>query len=103
MKINMPLSDYLKRVWLWQTKRKAILKSLKERKGECKKCGKCCRLFGLRCIFLDKNNQCRIYRFRPFLLCRIPPLNIFKGEIKKHRELNCGYYWEKTGAGSKKA
>jgi len=91
----MPLVDYLKRIWLYFFNRKIILNSLKTRKGKCKQCGKCCYIFGIKCPFLSKDNKCKIYKFRPFFLCRLPPLNISKGEIEKHKKLNCGYYWEK--------
>ena len=90
----MPLADYLKRVWVWHTNRKAINKSLKERKGKCKQCGKCCVILGFKCPFLSKDNKCKIYKYRPLLLCKIPPLNLFKGEREKHKKIDCGFYWE---------
>jgi hypothetical protein len=92
----MPITDYLKRIWLWYFDTDKILESYKSRKGECKKCGKCCNFFRIKCPFLNKNKTCRIYKFRPTLLCKLPPLNIFKGEIEKHKKINCGFYWEKT-------
>ena len=90
----MPLLDYLKSVYVWIFKRKLIRESLARRKGECKQCGKCCVIMGVKCPFLSKDNLCGIYGFRPKILCALPPLNLSKGNIKKHRELNCGYYWD---------
>lgn len=85
----MPLKDYLKRAYTWYTNQDKIINSLLTRKGSCKQCGKCCG----KCPFL-KDNKCIIYRFRPKLLCAIPPLNTESGNIDKHKQLNCGYYWE---------
>ena len=91
----MPLIDYFKRIWIWHFETDRILDSFKSRKGKCNQCGKCCTFFGIKCLFLNKENKCIIYRFRPNLLCKIPPLNIFKGEREKHKNLKCGYYWNK--------
>jgi len=90
----MPLLDYLKSVYIWIFKRKVIRESLRRRKGECKQCGKCCNFFGVKCPFLTRNNRCMIYKHRPKILCALPPLGVSKGNIKKHKELNCGYYWD---------
>jgi len=89
----MPFTDYIKRIFVYVFQRKRIEESIRTRKGRCKQCGKCCRIFGIRCPFLSKDNRCRIYRFRPKILCKLPPLNLYKGEIEKHKEINCGYYW----------
>lgn len=42
----------------------------KSRVGECKQCGRCCKLV-MKCIFF-RNNKCLIYKFRP-LQCRKSP------------------------------
>lgn len=86
--------DYLKRIWVCYFNTDRILNSIKTRKGKCKKCGKCCNIYGIKCPFLNKENKCSIYKFRPTLLCKIGPLNLTKGEIKKHEEIDCGFYWE---------
>lgn len=91
---KMPLLDYIKRIWTWNFHTDLILNSMKTRKGSCKMCGKCCTMFGRKCIFLDHLDQCSIYRFRPTLLCKVGPLNLTPGEIKKHEDLDCGFYWE---------
>lgn len=98
----MPLKDYLKRIWTWQAHREKIIASLNSRKGQCKQCGKCCNFFGMKCPFLSKDNRCKIYRFRPKLLCKIPPLNTEKGNYEKHKCLNCRYYWENHNENHKK-
>ena len=53
----------------------AFLPVAKNRTGECKNCGACCRL-PEPCIFLRENNDgttyCRIYKIRP-LSCRKYP------------------------------
>lgn len=90
----MPLSDYLKRTYLYYFDTDKVLNSYKARNGECKQCGKCCEFFGIKCPLLSKQNRCAIYRFRPILLCKIPPLNLFPAEIEKHKALNCGFHWE---------
>lgn len=95
----MPMQDYLKRIYYWYFDREKIEQSLKTRKGKCHQCGRCCYIFGVRCPFLDKKNHCLIYKFRPNILCKIPPLNLTPGEIKKHREFKCGYYWVKKQRG----
>lgn len=91
----MPVLDYLYRKYLWHFDTKVVLRSLQSRKGKCKRCGKCCTgIIFKKCIFLNKDNVCRIERFKPLLLCKIPPLNITKGERKKHEEVSCGFYWD---------
>ena len=62
--------------------------------GFCTKCGKCCVLIlELKCPFLKKDNTGGVYRFRPFFLCRLPPLNLSKPEVERFKKYNCGYYW----------
>ena len=90
----MPLKDYIKKIWTWYYDADKILTSLRTREGKCKQCGKCCVIFGRKCLFLDKNNRCKIYRFRPTLLCKIPPINLTIGETKKHKDIDCGFYWK---------
>ena len=51
-------------------------------------------MFREKFIFLDKRNRCKIYRFRPTILCKLPPLNLTRGEILKHKEIDCGFYWD---------
>lgn len=98
----MPLKDYLNRIWVYHTNTDKILDSYKSRKGKCNQCGRCCVVFGKKCIFLDKNNRCKIYRFRPTILCKLPPLNLTKGEIQKHKEIECGFYWDEDKLKEKK-
>lgn len=90
----MALKHYIKRVYYWLFYREKILESLRTRKGECNQCGKCCIVFGnVKCLFLSKDNKCSIYRFRPFILCRLPPLNIFPEQVERFKKYGCGYHW----------
>lgn len=86
----MGLKSYLYRILCWYFLPTKILDSLNRRKGYCKKCGKCCIMFGFKCIFL-KDNRCRIYRFRPFFLCRLPPLSLTKEDIDRFKQIGCSY------------
>ncbi len=78
-------------------RRTYVYKSLKQRKGECRQCGICCRIpiFGVRCPFL-KDNKCSIHKtFKPYS-CRIAffdKKDRYYGLIPE-LEKACGYYWE---------
>jgi hypothetical protein len=67
-----------------------IKKKLAKRKGECKKCGKCCR----GCKYLDtKTKLCIIYRKRPFICYKNFPLDKLDQWIWNVKD--CGYRFEK--------
>ena len=55
----------------------------KSRTGECKQCGRCCKLV-MKCIFF-RNNRCFIYKIRP-LQCRKSP------RTAKYLKTNCEGY-----------
>lgn len=71
--------------------------SLARRKGNCLRCGACCRLV-MRCIFFHKDGElpaCRLYRVRP-PNCSNFPLDRFD---LADRDLvspdhPCGYWWD---------
>jgi len=64
-------------------------KKLAKRKGECKKCGKCCE----NCKFLNKKtNLCKIYDNRPWNCHKDFPLTKLDQKIWGIK--NCGYYFE---------
>ena len=59
------LGGKLRRVWLLDWRPAYVAERLRHRTGECRKCGKCCRLL-FRCPFLRRDRSCRIYgRMRP--------------------------------------
>jgi hypothetical protein len=80
------------RRWLLDKFRKEqIEKAIAKRRGECRKCGQCCRLV-FKCPFLQKEGSCetcKIYKYRP-AQCRHFPID--KNDL---RELGktCGYYF----------
>jgi len=105
----MAMKNKLKAVWMLLKKihvyyfhPEVIRVGLKERKGQCRMCGECCRNLvnmKIKCLFLKKNNLCSIYKFRKYLpvirqLCYFFPsvkeLRVYKDEYKDNK---CGYYW----------
>jgi len=66
-----------------------LQKKLDKRKGNCKKCGKCC--FG--CKYLDKKtNLCKTYKNRPFYCHKDFPIDNLDKKVFRTR--NCGYTFE---------
>jgi len=66
-------------------------KKLKERKGYCKKCGRCCR----GCKHLDvKTNLCKIYAKRPWICYKEFPLDKLDQQIWGVEKV-CGYTFKK--------
>ena len=55
-----------RRFYLSHLRRGYIERMRKLRRGECKRCGKCCALFW-KCPYIQESSQCRIYdkRFKP--------------------------------------
>ena len=66
------------------------LRRLKDRKGQCHRCGRCCGT-RKRCVFLGTDNLCVVYKTRDrdapwcFKGCPYSPIGLSPG---------CGYYWE---------
>jgi Fe-S-cluster containining protein len=80
-------------------RRRYVYKNLKQRKGECKQCGTCCRVsfFGIRCpFFKDEDNKCIIHNNLKPYSCRIAFFDKKDRYFGLIPELNkaCGYYWE---------
>ncbi|MFC1501509.1 hypothetical protein ACFL58_03575 [Elusimicrobiota bacterium] len=73
-------------------KRREVKERLKKRRGECLRCGRCCRIV-VKCPFLkiDENQKssCRIHFVRPYH-CRNYPFDLADSEIE-----GCGYYFIK--------
>lgn len=83
-----------KRYLVW-FKKDYVKRSLDKRKGNCLACGMCCRQPVPFCLFLTKDNKCRLvirFRWHP-KYCKIFPI-----DEKDQRLLNvqgkCGYFWD---------
>ena len=86
--------EMLRKRYLFLFRKKYVIKSLNNRKGECKQCGTCCRTMIL-CPHL-KEDSCTIYQDGDLSkFCKLYPLDKadqnLSGTVGK-----CGYYWEKT-------
>lgn len=80
--------NWLRRNFMRLINRNYIKNKLEKRKGECKKCGKCCK----RCRYLDNQTKlCRIYNKRPWLCYKDFPLD--KLDKKIWNVKNCGYFF----------
>jgi Fe-S-cluster containining protein len=75
-----------------------VEKQLAKRKGECKRCGACCKLL-FKCPLLkempDGSTECKIHHKRPGN-CKLFPLDSKDIEERNHLlpDLPCGYYFE---------
>ncbi len=85
------------RFYLGHFHKEYVARRLAQRKGECKRCGACCRLL-FKCAYVDDckgHTECRIYQNRP-VNCRIFPFNkqhLHERDILRPDE-PCGYYFE---------
>jgi len=70
---------------------KYIKENLELRRGECNKCGSCCKkfIFGLGCPLLI-NNKCIINKIKP-RICRLSPIDEIS--LKENHPRSCGYYF----------
>ncbi|MFH1835002.1 MAG: hypothetical protein ABH851_02310 [Methanobacteriota archaeon] len=68
--------------------RESLLPVEKDRVGECRLCGGCCRL-PFKCLFLSKKNTCFIYTIRP-PQCRKYP----RTRDDKTFCPDCGFTWD---------
>lgn len=95
------IKNYFNRWKLLIFNRKKLMKSIANRKGKCKKCGKCCFItlgpIEFFCPFLklkdDGTKTCRIYPIRPYVTCQLPPTGLNKWENAEFKKKNCGYHW----------
>ena len=73
-----------------------VKKKLKKRKGNCSKCGECCknRIYGVKCIYLNDKNLCSIYDDR-MKICRAFPIDVLSIRLAR-LEGKCSYYWDKN-------
>lgn len=79
----------LRRFYLVHWCKDYVHSQLKLRRGECNRCGDCCRIL-FRCPHLDGENNCRIYesRYKQCIAFPIEPQDI---KFLRHR---CSYYFE---------
>jgi hypothetical protein len=79
--------------------RNYISESILKRKGNCLKCGACCKLFFRKCFYLgigkDGTNECRIYNTFRMPNCINFPITL--NDIKDRNIISrnpCGFYFE---------
>ena len=85
----LKLSSALKRKVMPLIKKDYVRKKLEKRKGECRRCGQCCR----GCPNLGKDNLCRVYENRPSWLCfRDFPLDEL--DQRAWNVKDCGYSFD---------
>jgi Fe-S-cluster containining protein len=72
-------------------RRDYVLSSRQRRRGECRRCGTCCRVFA-KCTFLS-GNTCRIYGIR-FDQCRAFPIDTSDIELVRDMGGECGFWFE---------
>jgi hypothetical protein len=77
----------VKRIVMVVIKKDYIKNKLKKRKGNCKRCGDCCR--GCKYFQVDK---CLVYDKRPWFCYKEFPLSRFDQKIFNVK--NCGYKFE---------
>ena len=81
--------NYIRRVLFKKYRLEQYNKTINERLGRCKTCGKCC----FYCEHLSKTNKCLIYDKRPKWCLKDFPID--EKEIKAYRlKGKCGYYWK---------
>ncbi|MBU2541445.1 MAG: hypothetical protein KJ593_06060 [Candidatus Omnitrophica bacterium] len=69
--------------------------SLSMRKGECKKCGRCCLLNKSWCRHF-KGGRCQVYERQPFF-CKVYPIDPKDKSMSGVAREDCGYYWSEDG------
>lgn len=91
------LKGVLRRFFLYMFNRAYIQKNTARRKGSCKRCGVCCRLFMTQCVYLRfENGRSSCIKYKGF---RMPNCGIFpidERDIKDRDALSnipCGYYF----------
>ncbi|OGL42503.1 MAG: hypothetical protein A2161_05985 [Candidatus Schekmanbacteria bacterium RBG_13_48_7] len=87
----------LRRQYLIHYNPQYVKASLERRRGECIRCGTCCRL-SVKCPFLDFNTQypiCDFYTFRSNV-CRTFPIDAkdLKDRNRLSPGIQCGYWFE---------
>jgi hypothetical protein len=94
-----------RRLFLYCLHRKYVEESIQQRKGACKRCGACCRLFLKKCVYLnfdqDGNALCLKYKGFRMPNCRIFPID--KRDITDRdmiSETPCGFYFGEEPGGA---
>lgn len=86
----------IRRFYYWALRKDYVVQSHARRRGECIRCGACCKLM-FRCPWLDESDAlptCRRHETRP-MNCRVFPIDeadiADRDLILPHRK--CGYYF----------
>jgi len=85
----------VRRYAISKTKKEYVKKQKKERKGNCLRCGNCCKIL-FNCPFADFLNGkaiCKIYDVR-FNVCKVFPID---ERCLKDVNYQCGFYFENNG------
>jgi hypothetical protein len=91
------LKGVLRRFFLYMFNRAYVQKNIERRKGSCKQCGACCRLFMSHCVYLrfeDGKSSCVNYNGFRMPNCKIFPID--EQDIKERDVLSnipCGYHF----------
>ena len=89
----------IRRFLLYIFNKKYINKKHKERKGQCIRCGACCKLAVKKCMYLEIDTN-KIYFCKHHKSFRMPNCVIFPIDNKDIKDRNiitkepCGYYFE---------
>lgn len=86
------LKSQVKRRFLYYFKRENAKETLKNRKGECLGCGKCCQAF-VPCPMLFRvggRNLCKIHQHKPYV-CHLYPVS--EEDFFPHLKHVCGYWF----------
>ena len=87
--LRSPLRGKLRRIYLTTFRPGYVREQIKNRKGECRQCGSCCRLVFL-CPHLTSEALCRTYSRRSDVCCTFPIDKRDLMDVGPH----CGYYFD---------
>jgi len=92
-----------RRLYLGIFRRRYVRQSVARRRGECRRCGACCKL-GFRCCLLRDNgavSECLLHRLRP-PSCRLFPIDErdLADRDLVEPEVPCGYRFEREDDGA---
>lgn len=88
MRRILKLGNRLRRSFFSFFNQDYIKDKLKDRRGSCIMCGKCCK----GCKHLDEHNKCKVYEKRPVYCHQLFPID--KMDQKVFGVTDCGYYFQ---------